>query len=322
MLCFLRLPRWVLAAAVIILIHAVAGLGLAQESAEDAAETAAQAAGDGPAWVVYQDGVQQLRARDLGAAMEAFRRAIRLRGSPFPEAEAGIGRVFSAEGQTDLAERQFRRALANSDAFDIPHTAYSVRYELAELYLMQERNRRAYQEILTAIVEDDRSFSADENQSLKRAYRDTLQRAGINRLLVLYRLEENFAGEAHRRLGEHYLESRNMAPAADHLMYATLMIFSTAIAEYRRENPSYEFSTLSDFFARIERHEAIRAYLSRSRLYRILYNLGTSLYGADLGSQTPRQLWRFLAAREDAGRFGRLAGAQLRDPSLERAVVY
>jgi cytochrome c-type biogenesis protein CcmH/NrfG len=297
------------------------------EAAADEAPSTRAAPGEDPAWVVYEEGVAHLRSRELGAAMESFRRAIRLRGSPFPEAEAGIGMVFSSEGQSQLAERQFRRALDQAQAFDIPHEAYRVRYLLAQLYFDQIRNRRAYQETLSSVVEDDASFSAPENESLKEAYRETLIEEGIDRLLVLYRVEENFAREAHRLLGEHYLDSRNADPALEHLLHAVLMIFSTAIDEYRRENPAYEFSTLQDFLERIARHEAILDYLDRSRAYRVLYNLGTAFLGVAPRAETPRDIWRLLVAENLPGgaareRVGRPAQAQLRDPRLDRAIVH
>ncbi|NBC28414.1 MAG: hypothetical protein GVY29_00300 [Spirochaetes bacterium] len=277
----------------------------------------------GVPWIVYEQGVQQLRERDYGLAMQSFRRAIQLRGGAFPEAEAGIGRVFAAENTVQLAERQFRRALDQEQFFYVPAQEYAVRYELAALYRNRgSEGRFDYEAALKEIVADDPSFSDPDNQNLRSAYLRTLRNDGINRLLVLYRIQENFARRAHHLLGEHFLASRNFDTAAEHLMYASLMVFSTAIEEYRRFNPSYQFETLSGFLSRLGRREEIRSYLEQADAYRTLYSLGTALYGADLARETPREIWRVLADRPEAGRWASLASQQLADPRADRYVVY
>jgi len=277
----------------------------------------------GVPWIVYEQGVHQLRGRDYGLAMQSFRRAIQLRGGAFPEAEAGIGRVFAAENTVQLAERQFRRALDQEQFFYVPAEEYAVRYELASIYRNRgSEGRFDYEAALKEIVADDPSFSDPDNQNLRSAYLRTLRNDGINRLLVLYRIEENFARRAHHQLGEHFLASRNFVTAAEHLMYAALMVFSTAIEEYRRLNPSYQFETLSGFLSRLGRREDIRSYLEQADAYRTLYSLGTALYGADLGRETPREIWRVLADRGEAGRWASLASQQLADPRADRYVDY
>ncbi len=304
-------------AAVVILVCLISGRSEAQDGADGAAPA------EQPAWIIYEEGVHHLRNRDYGEAMQAFRRAIRVRGGAFPEAEAGIGRVFAAENQIELAARQFRRALDQEGFFYVPAQEYLVRYELAELH----RNRGVagrydYQTALEAVVAEDPSFSDPENQSLRSAYRRTLENDGIDRLLVLYRLEENFARRAHHLLGEHYLASRNFSTAADHLMYATLMVFSTAIEQVRRGDPGYQFETLSGFLNRLKREQAVRAYLSEAAAYRILYHLGTALYGADITSRTPQQIWRIVADQDAAGQWAEMARRQLTDPRSDRYVDY
>jgi hypothetical protein len=274
-------------------------------------------------WIVYEEGVQQLREREYGLAMQSFRRAIQLRGGAFPEAEAGIGRVFAAENTVQLAERQFRRALDQEQFFYVPAEEYAVRYELAALYRNQgTEGRFDYEAALEEIVADNPSFSDPENQNLRAAYLRTLRNEGIDRLLVLYRINENFARRAHHLLGEHFLASRNFDTAAEHLMYATLMVFSTAIEEYRQSNPSYQFETLSGFLSRLNRFDTIRGYLAEADAYRTLYSLATALYGADLAPQTPREIWRILTERPEAGRWGEMASQQLDDPRADRYVDY
>ncbi|MFP4483500.1 MAG: hypothetical protein ACLFO1_01455 [Spirochaetaceae bacterium] len=291
--------------------------------AQDAADGSAEASQEEPAWIIYEEGVHHLRNREYGEAMQAFRRAISVRGGAFPEAEAGIGRIFSAENQIDLAARQFRRALEQKAFFYVPAQEYVVRYELAELHRNRGvEGRYDYQAALEAIVADDQSFSDRDNRSLRRGYRRTLEDDGVDRLLVLYRLEEDFTRRAHHLLGEHYLAGRNFSTAADHLMYATLMVFSTAIEEVRRGDPGYQFEAVAGFLDRLEREETVRAYLEEAEAYRILYHLATAVYGADISSRTPQDIWAIIAEEDAAGQWARMARRQLDDPRSDRYVDY
>lgn len=296
-----RLPALRRIAAATALVIALIGVSGASQEAPEAQ----------PPWVIYQEGLQQLRDQELGPALESFRRAIRERGGAFPEAEAGIGRVFAMEGQLDLATQQFRRALDQEAFLYIPAQRYAIRYELAELHDLSGAPR-LYRETLEELVAENPSFSDPENASLRASYLDTLRENGIDRLLVLYRLEENFARQAHALLGYRYLDDQRYDAALEHLTFASLMVFSTVIDELRRFEPEYEFETLSGLFARLERRSRLREYLSGdAEAYRLLFRLADALAGADPQPGTALEIYRFLAETPDAGQWSGAARRRL-----------
>lgn len=279
-------------------------------TAVPAQEPPPDAAGE-PAWVMYRRGLHLLDERDLGTALREFRRALSAR-RPFPEAEAGIGRVFRGENNYSLAERQYERALEQADSFYVAETEYSVRYELADLYRLQSEWMR-YQEELRAVAERNPQFSSDHDPPYRTLVPGVLTRAPLEDrppeprldiLLTLYRLEENFAYRAHRDLGEQYLANQRYDAAIPHLSFAVVAALSTLVEELRRDIYGYEFETTQGLISDALAVERLRAYIEDTELFRALFRLSGALYGFDgAGSPggVPVEIWELLQAFPGAG---------------------
>jgi hypothetical protein len=149
------------------------------------------------------------------------------------------------------------------------------RYELAEIYRRQRRPE-AYEETLLKIVADEVLFTSPEEESTRTRMREVLLSEGVDRLLVLYRLEELFSVEAHQRLAEHYYEG-GRDRALDHAMFAVVKILSEAISTYRDRYFDYEFESVVEFHSRLGRQPLISGYLEDVGLYRTLYYLGLAI---------------------------------------------
>jgi tetratricopeptide (TPR) repeat protein len=268
-----------------------------------------------PAWLSYQRGIALYRDGQYGRALELFRRAIAT-GSPFPEAEVGVGMVFEAEGSYDLAIRQYETALENRQFFRIEEEAYAVLYQLAEIHDLQA-DYPAFQRRLNEIVADDELFTQDQYENLRSSYRRTLSREGLNRLIVLYRQENQFALRAHRELGAFYVRSGRYEEAVDHLLFATLKTLSVAISALREEIFEYEFTTIEQFLIDIEGHSRIEEYIDHTELYRTLYFLAGGIYGADRTSDEWQRIWSLLAQTDEAGQWQERASQQLQNPNVE-----
>ncbi len=314
--------------AVVILLTALSGSLFAQE-------TEVETNGE-PAWVTYRRGVHALDSRDFGEALRNFRDALAVR-RPFPEAEAGIGRVFEAEGNWELAERQYKRALERSDHFYVAEDEYAVRYRLADLY----RNREIwmqYQRELEYIAEQNPQFRPDHDPEYRRLIPNVLTRPPLEDrppeprldiLLRLYRLEENFAYRAHRELGEVYLRrNQRFAPAVEHLSFAAVAALSTLVDELRRETYGYEFTTTRELIADALEAERLRRYMGpeQSDLFRVLFHLSGALYGlggAGTPGPVPRQIWDLLRAfPEAAGEWAVRAARAMERPETSMNVDY
>ena len=276
---------------------------------------------DEPAWLHYERGMSLFRQREFGRAVQEFRAAIE-KGNPYPEAQAGIGMVFQAEGSTDLAERQYREALSDERFFRNPEYRYTIRYRLAELYRLEQR-RSQYQEALKAIVADDPIFASSENESLRESYERTLLEDGFNRLLVLYRQEEaRFALRAHRDLGTFLVRTGRYTEALQHLTFAALKTATTLVQEMREERFEYEFQSLSALLDDLQGIDRLEDYVDYTSLHEILYYLAAAVYGTQPSSATWQELWGSLAEHEPAGQWADRARSQLQNPELEPLLNY
>jgi tetratricopeptide (TPR) repeat protein len=293
----------------------------------------AQEEGGEPAWVTYQRGVHALERGNLGEAVRSFRDALAVR-RPFPEAEAGIGQVFEAEGNIPLAVRQYRRALEEADAFYIGENEFAVRYELAELFRNQGR-WKDYEEELLVIADRNPQFRPDHDPPYRRLVPNVLTREPLEDrppqprldiLLRLYRLEENFAYRAHLEAGEQFLRNGRYSGAVDHLSFAVVASLSTLVSELRRDIYGYEFETTEGLITDALTVERLRAYIDDTELFRALFRLSGALYGfegAGAPDGVPREIWDLLVSfPQAAGVWAARAGRAVERPRTALNVDY
>ncbi|MFP4205564.1 MAG: tetratricopeptide repeat protein [Spirochaetota bacterium] len=261
-----------------------------------------------PAWVTYQRGLRALEERDLGAALERFREALS-KEEPFPEAEAGIGRVFMAEGNVRLSIRQFERALEHTESFYVAESEYAVRYELAELYRQQER-WADYEETLASIAERNPQFSPDHDPELRRLVPEVLTRRRaegrpreprLDTILTLYRLDANFAYRAHLELGERLIDGGRYDEAVDHASFAAVAALSRLVEELRRRHYDYEFESVRQLLEDALEAERLQRYVEEAEVFRALLRLGAAVWGTDPSSNVPEEIWEVAAAFPDVG---------------------
>ena len=288
-------------------------------------------AGEGePPWVIYRRGVQALEDGNFGAALQRFRTALSQR-RPFPEVEAGLGRVFEAEGNITLAIRQYERALELAESFYVSETEFEVRYRLAELHRNQEAWMQ-YQNVLQSITDRDPQFDPENDPPYRQLIPNVLTRSALedrppeprlDTLLTLYRLEANFAYRAHLDLGEQFLDAGRFDPAVDHLSFAAVEALSTLVAELRRETYGYEFESTPALISDALELERLRRYMDEAEVFRAMYRLGGALWGLDNVSEVPAQIWRVVADFPDAaGEWSLRASRALENPEAGILVDY
>lgn len=227
-----------------------------------------------PAWLALEEGDRYFDQGAFGDALRSYQSALAEAGI-MPEAEVGMARVYAAQADDLLAIRFYREALEQEQQFDVPEEAHRARYELAEIYRRQRRPE-AYEELLLQVVADDTLFSDPEEETTRTQMRELLLSEGVDRLLLLYRLQEPFSTEAHQRLAEHYVDA-GRGVAMDHAMFAVVKILSEAISVYRERYFDYEFQSVVEFHRRLSRQPLIREYLQASELYRTIYYLGRAV---------------------------------------------
>ncbi|MEX2443067.1 MAG: tetratricopeptide repeat protein [Alkalispirochaeta sp.] len=237
--------------------------------------------GDRPAWIHFERAQEAARPgpeRDYAEALRLFSRA--LSAQPvYPEAYIGMARVYVAEGDIALARRYYQRALEQSGSLEIPDEEFELRLELARL-LEQEGADREYRNALQRIVNEDPVFNADSESTQRRAMRERLFESGLNRVLILYRLDFPQSLEAHRELADYLLQEsdpRRREQAVEHLLFSVVEIAGRAVNAIIDHEFDYQFTTVADLILTAQRYPEVRRYLQEMGFVELLLKLATAL---------------------------------------------
>jgi tetratricopeptide (TPR) repeat protein len=272
------------------------------------------ASAEKPSWLIYEEGILSLEQGELGTALSLFRKALRLKSS-FPEAEAGLGMVYEAEGEYILAEKQYLNALRSPRDFYIQEELYAVKYRLSEIYEFQKEYKK-YLDTLAEIITDDPFKSNPLSEDLEDQYRRVLLEDGFNKLLILYRLDDNFARKAHTEYGILQIKMGRYDHALDHLILSALRVFTKIISELLARYPDYRFESIESLAAYVTDDEKLSHYAKKAELYRILYYLASASYSKNAGD-TARSIWSFVSNYSSSEKYRRMASLQLRNPHKE-----
>lgn len=217
---------------------------------------------DLPAWVVAERAEQAFESGDLGRALQLYGAA--LADQPlFVEARVGMARVYRALGDFPLAERMYLEALDNARQFDVPDERYTVMLELAQMYALQGDPHAAERQLRT-IITDDLVFNTVGPAGQRTQMKRVLLEDGVNRVIVLYRVDFPQALEAHRRIARMLLDSRSQTDrdeALDHALFVVVEIVGRGVRALIDRNPAYQFRSLDQFLDDASEIDAIRQYL-------------------------------------------------------------
>jgi tetratricopeptide (TPR) repeat protein len=250
----------------------------------------------------------------------------------YPEAEYWIGETYLIEGELNLAQSQFQKALALKQTLENPGFATDLLYKIAAIC----RIRQDYNEMertLLSILSADRLWAGSGNNETagngqedgrpiyfeKQAMTRTLENNGVNRFLTLYRYRSTETIDAHRLLGFYYYASGRHSRAEEHLMFAFLIQNTVIIEEVIRNRYDFTFTTLEALSVEINRYPLLAEYAEKNEYYKTAYYLGASLYGNGKAASA-RELWNFLSVQDNAGEWRVRAQSQLRNPQVERMV--
>ena len=214
------------------------------------------------------------------------------------------------------AEHYLGEALAKRSYLPVTGREFEARYALAEIYVVQGKLYQ-YEKTLQAITALDKPFISQEGAAarLREQIRTVLftDPAGLDKVLQLYRLNDDFSLEAHRLLGAMYLQRQDFEQALMHLIFAVIKPVSRAMTEIRQRDYGYTFTTLTDFLREARDYPDIIEYLADSHLYEGLYNLALAAPGYQPNSfAVSRQLFQVLLAAPEAGPYQSVSQEKLR----------
>lgn len=214
------------------------------------------------------------------------------------------------------AEHYLGEALAKRSYLPVPEREYEIRYALSEIYLVQGKLYQ-YEKSLLGLTALDRPFISQEGAAVR--LRDQMRQVlltdpiGLDKVLQLYRLKDDFSLEAHRLLGTIYLQNKDYEQALMHLIFAVIKPVSRAMEEIRARDYGYTFSTLENFLQESRAYPDIMRYLSDARLYEGLYNLAMAIPGYQPNNlNVPRRLWTLLAITPEAGPYQLVSAEKLK----------
>ncbi len=291
---------------IVLLLFTTAGEAYSQSENDASAEM--------PPWLVYEEGILSLEQGELGTALSLFRKALRLHNN-YPEAEAGLGMVYEAEGEYILAEKQYLTSLRSPRDFYVQEEYYAVKYRLAAIYEFQKEYKK-YLDTLADIISDDPFNKDPVSADLENQYRRVLLEAGFDKLLVLYRLEDNFARKAHTEYGILQIKMGRYDHALTHLILSALRVFTKIISELLVRYPDYRFESIESLAAYIQDDEMLTAYAGEAELHRILYYLASAAFSNN-AEDTARYIWSFVSNHSSIEKWRRMASLQLLDPHKE-----
>lgn len=238
-----------------------------------------------PAWVFFELAEEAARPdnpeRNYPEALRLYARALEVQ-PVYPEAYAGLARVYYREGDITLARRYYELALEQAASLDIPDEEFALQLELAAM-LEQSGESRDVRNILRRVINRDPVFSGDDGGTQRRAMRRQLYDEGLNRVLVLYRLDFPQALEAHREYARYLLEqpgADSSNQAVEHLLFAVVEIAGRAVEAIIDREFDFQFTTIADLLLTARRYPEVQRYLEETGFVDLLLQLAAALDSA------------------------------------------
>ena len=304
-----------------------------------------------PAWVLLEKGRTAYEDRDLSAAMDALLDAVEA-NPEYPEAEYWLGRVFDAQGQPDLAEEQYRRAIALSVYLRVPDDEIVYLYSLAELLLNRGGPDGGEAEAILNGIAEGEAESVEDEIAKGHRYVALVAEQGLDELLYLYRDERSESLKALRMLGEKAWEEGRRRSAMLNSTQSVLSMLTTAAENMREANPDWRFDIdpvrdaenpdrdvrypgrvdgVVELLDRIRDENAeLSVWMGEEGFWPQLYLLSVSLYSNGYESAA-EDIWSVLVIedpgtgladpRPEAGPWGRLALRQRESPFISTGAL-
>jgi tetratricopeptide (TPR) repeat protein len=296
-----------------------------------------------PSWILFEQGQRAYREGDFGGALRLFQQAAE-KEAVYPEAEFWIGIVYEKEGQPELAERQYKKALEMSRALYVPEDRYTILYRLSDIYKTTGRFKD-YEDTLLMIL--DLEMTADPGRIRnEHAWCSTMTEQGFDKLLYLYRLKLTYSYRAASELGVYYYKKKDYRASFLKNLMTVMTGYTVTVETILRRDPDFEFpATRQDlmaldedwYYRSLETPErpfsgalylldrsagdpSIAAYLSDSGFYQSFYYLGMSLYA--LGhKEISREVFDVLRNVDTAGVWKNRARDQYVNPRIDSSEI-
>ena len=269
-----------------------------------------------PGWLIFEKGKQLFDSGEYGDAIYYFRKAYEKLGSS-PEIEYWIGRVFEAEGEYTLAEKQYETSIDQRKLLLVPDEEIELRTRLAQV-CRTLNDFDGYSSGLEAITAYD--TARRNEQAVYEIDPLTLTRVlverGYDKLLELYRIDDYGGLSAYYNLGIYKYRTGFYAASIQQLTFAFVITNTTVINYMIDRDPEYRFATLPDLLFDALRFPRVFDYLYTVDAFGQAYALGTALYatGEVTKQAVAKELWRIIIEYDENGWWTAKARRQLQSP--------
>ena len=148
---------------------------------------------------------------------------------------------------------------------------------------------RDYRTMLLSVVNRDPVFVGRDDNNQREAMLELLLRRGLDRVLVLYRLDFPQSLDAHLQYGRYLVQRGGQSDidlAVEHLLFGVVEIASRAVEAIIERRFDYQFESVASFLQTADLHPEVAAYLQNHAFEATLRDLAdvldmSSLVGAE-----------------------------------------
>ncbi|MEM5947711.1 hypothetical protein WKV44_04050 [Spirochaetia bacterium 38H-sp] len=267
-----------------------------------------------PSWVTYEEARELVAEGKLAEAIIVLENAID-EEITFPEAEYELGLIFYKQGEYDLAEQHFLKAIGQKRYLSVDASYYTIVYTLAKMYLDIKKYNEMESLLFNNILAYDDTYVGNKNKKNREIWINALKEKGIDKLLLLYRYDESFSYDAHIILAEFYTNSGRYDKGLEHSLLAVMMFVSTAVESMIKEDHLFQFSGLDMLWEKLQNNDLYQDYITTHRPCRALYFLANSLYGLAYDEEA-KKIWTFVAEHSTETGYKNLAKNQILKPDV------
>jgi tetratricopeptide (TPR) repeat protein len=195
----------------------------------------------------------------------------------YPEAQKIIADVYKIEGEYDIAEEYYLKALSNIDVFDVHDDKYEILYLLADISRLKKDYNLMEKRLLNIFI-DDKYYL---NNSLQNNMVHTIsqnKKDSVEKYFELYRATSYFSLKAYSLLYNYYEEKGETDKALRLCSLATITSFSKIYDVVKKRDSDFKYITVSSLLEKASEYNDINAWCIENDVWNNFYKLAELSY--------------------------------------------
>ena len=215
----------------------------------------------------------------------------------FPEADFLSGKIYEAEGETDLAFSFYGKALDAKAFLDVPDERFTIIYHMADI-AKNEGNKGTWEKYLLLIPMEDPIFGkpGEESQTLSAMIRILKSERTVEKFFYSFRHSNFIALKAYQDLASfYYYDSKGRIDRALPVAVLASCISVTELSGVLSRNDfNFEYQTLTDLMIRVGKNQKLVSWAHDKKIWDSFLLVAAILYDDGEKSQAV-SLWTILS---------------------------